>query len=52
VDECGRLNGIGGSLVRHVAPGDTAQLCVDHPDEPLEHSFVPLSPSDKESFVT
>jgi hypothetical protein len=36
------------AFVPHVAPGDTAQLCMDQRDEPLERSFIPMSPGDKE----
>ena len=48
VDERGWLERVAVTFVPHVAPGDAAQLRVDYRDEPLERSFIPLSPGDKE----
>ena len=48
VDQSGWLERVAVAFVPHVAPGDTAQLRMDHRDEPLERSFIPLSPGNKE----
>ena len=48
VDESGWLERVAVAFVPYLAPGDAAQLRVDHRDEPFERSFVPLSPGDKE----
>ena len=48
VDERGWLERVAVAFVPHVAPGDAAQLRMDHRHELLERSFIPVSPGDKE----
>ena len=48
VDERGRLECVAVAFVPHVAPGDAAQLRVDHRHELLKLSCIPVSPGNQE----
>ena len=48
IDQCGRLQGMSGVLVTHMASGDTAKLRVNHWNELLESRFVPIPPRQEE----
>jgi hypothetical protein len=48
VDERGWFERVTIAFVPHVTSGDAAERGVDHRNEPLERSFIPLTPRDKE----
>ena len=48
VDQSGCLERVAATFMSHVAFGNAAKLGMDHGDELLERSFIPLSPGDEE----